>query len=117
MEEDRDNFYKESNYYLDMYDNRISTLNDKISKIKDTIKNNKTLTNAEKNELQNKIKELTTQRDSVNNEHRRAVNKMLELNKEKKLYEELKKEIEDFFDFTNKEMKYDFNGFDKDGFH
>ena len=85
MEEDRDNFYKESNDYLDMYDNRISTLNDKISKIKDTIKNNKTLTNAEKNELQNKIKELTTQRDSVNNEHHRAVNKMLELKKEKNI--------------------------------
>ena len=42
MEEDRDNFCKESNDYLDMYDNRISTLNDKISKIKDAIKNNKT---------------------------------------------------------------------------
>ena len=117
MKKDRDNFDKKSNDYLDIFDNKISTLNDKISKIKDTIKNNKTLTNAEKNELQNKIKELTTQRDSVNNEHRRVVNKMLELNKEKKLYEELKKEVENFFDFTNKNIKYDFNGFDKDGVH
>ena len=88
----------------------------KISKIKDTIKNNKTLTNAEKNGLQNKIKELTTQRDSVNNEHRRAVDKMLELKKDKK-YEELKKDVENFFHFTSKEMKYGFNGFDKDGVH
>ena len=37
---------------------------------------------------------------------------MLELKKEKKLYEELKKEVENFFDFTNKEIKYDFNGLD-----
>ena len=84
MKEDRDNFDKKSNDYLDIFDKKISTLNDKISKIKDTIKNNKTLTNAEKNELQNKIKELTTQRDSANNEHRRAVDKILNLKKEKK---------------------------------
>ena len=115
MKKDRDNFDKKSNDYLDIFDNKISTLNDKIFKIKDTIKNNKTLTNAEKNELQNKIKELTTQRDSVNNEHRRAVNKMLGLKKEKKLYEELKKDVENFFDFTNKEIKYDFNGFNSYG--
>ena len=48
-------FDKKSNDYLDIFDNKISTLNDKISKIEDTIKNNKALTNAEKNELQNKI--------------------------------------------------------------
>ena len=42
---------------------------------------------------------------------------MLELKKEKKLYEELKKEVEKFFDFTNKKIKYGFNGFDKDGVH
>ena len=59
MKKDRDNFDKKSNDYLDIFDNKISTLNDRIFKIKDTIKNNKTLTNAEKNELQNKIKELT----------------------------------------------------------
>ena len=113
MKKDRDNFDKKSNNYLDIFDNKISILNDKISKIKDTIKNNNTLTNAEKNELQNKIIELTTQRDSLNNEHRRAVDKMLELKKEKKLYEELKKEVENFFDLTNKEIKYDFDkGFD-----
>ena len=67
--------------------------------------------------MQNKIKELTTQRDSVNNEYRRAVNKIIDLKKEKKSYEELKKRVEDFFDSTDKEMKYDFNGFDKDGVH
>ena len=96
MKKDRDNFDKKSYDYLDIFDDKISTLNDKISKIKDTINNNKTLTNAGKNVLQNKIKELTTQRDSVNNEHRRAVNKMLELKKEKKLYEELKKRLKIF---------------------
>ena len=91
MKKDIDNFDKKSNDYLDIFDNKISTLNDKIFKIKDTIKNNKTLTNAEKNEFQNKIKELTTQRDSVNNEYRRTVNKILELKKERKIYEGLKK--------------------------
>ena len=55
MKENIDNFDKKSNDYLDIFDNKVSTLNDKIFKIKDTIKNNKTLTNAEKNELQNKI--------------------------------------------------------------
>ena len=40
-------------------DNKINTLNDEIFKIKYTIKN-KNLTSAEKNELQNKIKELET---------------------------------------------------------
>ena len=85
MKKDRDNFDKKSNDYLDVFDNkiRLRTLNDKISKIKDIIKNDKTLTNAEKNELQNKIEELTTQRDSINNEHRKAVNKMLKLKKNK----------------------------------
>ena len=117
MKKDRDNFDKKSNDYLDIFDNKISTLNDKISKIKDTIKNKKILTNAEKNELQNKIKELTIQRDSINSEHLRAVNKMLEPKKEKKLFEELRKEVENFFDFTNKEIKYHFSGFDKDGVH
>ena len=55
MKENIYNFDKKSNDYLDIFDNKISTLNDKIFKIKDTIKNNKILTNAEKNELQNKI--------------------------------------------------------------
>ena len=32
MKEDIDNFDKESNDYLDIIDNKISTLNDKISK-------------------------------------------------------------------------------------
>ena len=51
MKKDRDNFDKKSNEYLYIFDNKIRTFNGKISKIKDTIKNNKTLTNAEKNEL------------------------------------------------------------------
>ena len=55
MKENIDNFDKKSNDYLDIFDNKIRTLNDKISKIKDTIKNNKTLTNPEKNEFQYKI--------------------------------------------------------------
>ena len=75
---------KKSNYYLDIFDNKISTLNDKIFKIEDTIKNNKTLTIAEKNELQNKIEKLTTQQDSINNEYRRAVDRILELKDLKK---------------------------------
>ena len=41
--------------YLDKFDNKVSTLNDEISKIKYEIKS-KTFTSAEKNELQNKIK-------------------------------------------------------------
>ena len=75
---------KKSNYYLDIFDNKISTLNDKIFKIEDTIKNNKTLTIAEKNELQSKIEKLTTQQDSINNEYRRAVDRILELKDLKK---------------------------------
>ena len=117
MKEDRDNFDKKSNDYLDIFDNKISTLNDKISKIKDTIKNNKILTNAERNELQNKIKELTTQQDSVNNEHRRAVDKILNLKKEKKEYEALIKDLEKIYYSTSEEEKYDSYGFDKYGIH
>ena len=48
MKENIDNFDKKLNDYLDIFDNIISTLNDKIFKIKDTIKNNKILTNVEK---------------------------------------------------------------------
>ena len=43
MKENIDNCDKKSNDYLDIFDNKISTLNDKIYKIKDIIKNNKTL--------------------------------------------------------------------------
>ena len=68
MKENIDNFDKKSNDYLDIFDNKISTLNDKISKIKDTIKNNRTLTNADKNELQNKI-------EIINNEKKRIERK------------------------------------------
>ena len=38
MKKDRDNFDKKSNDCLDIFDNKKSTLNDKNSKIKDTIK-------------------------------------------------------------------------------
>ena len=87
MKENIDNFDKKSNDYLDVFDNKTSTLNDKISKIKDAIKNNMILTNAEKNKLQNEIeiinkerkelqkniKKIFSQKDSINNKHRRAV--------------------------------------------
>ena len=53
----------------------MNVLNDKISKIKYTIKN-KTLTSTEKDELQNKIKELERQRNSINNELSHAVHIM-----------------------------------------
>ena len=36
MKENIDNFDKKSNDYLDIFDNKISTLNDKIFKIKDS---------------------------------------------------------------------------------
>ena len=87
MKENIDNFNKKSKDYLDIFDNKISTLNDKIFKIKDTIKNNKILTNAEKNELQNKIEiinkekkelqenieKIISQKNSINNEYRKSV--------------------------------------------
>ena len=81
MKENIDNFNKKSNDYLDIFDNKISTLNDKIFKIKDTIKNNKILTNSEKNELQNKIEiinkenieKIFSQKNSINNEYRKSV--------------------------------------------
>ena len=60
------NKLEKSNDYLDKHDNKISTLNDKISRMKYAIKNNKALTDAEKNELQKKIKDITTQQDSIN---------------------------------------------------
>ena len=83
MKKDREIFNEKSNDYLDIFDNKISKSNNKIFKIKHTIKNNKDLTNPEKNEFQNKINELTKQKNSVNNEHSRAVNKIKNL-KEKK---------------------------------
>ena len=71
--------------------------------------------------MQNKINELTNQKRSVSNEYRRAINKIIELKKEKKLYEEsyeeLYENVEKFFDFEEKKKKYDFNGFDVDGVH
>ena len=53
MKKDREICNNISNDYLDIFDNKISKLNDKIFKIKDTTKNNKDLTNSEKDELQN----------------------------------------------------------------
>ena len=38
MKENIDNFYQKSNDYLDIFDNKTSTLNDKIFKIKDKLK-------------------------------------------------------------------------------
>ena len=71
--------------------------------------------------MQNKINELNRQKTSINNEHRRAVNKIKNLKKEKKIheesYEELYKNVERFFDFEEKKIKYDFNGFDEDVIH
>ena len=55
--EDNINKLQKINEYLDKFDNKINVLNDKIFKIKYTIKN-KTLAIAEKDKLQNKIKEL-----------------------------------------------------------
>ena len=100
IKENIDNFDKKSNDHLDMFNNKVSTLNDKISKIKDIIKNNVILTNAEKNELQNKIEiinkeknelqenieKTTSQKNSINNEHRRAVD-TIKKDKEPKKYE------------------------------
>ena len=54
-------------------DNKINTLNDEIFKRKYAIKNNN-LTSAEKNELQNKIKELEIQKNSINSKFRRTIN-------------------------------------------
>ena len=87
MKENIDNFDKKSNDYLDIFDNKIRTLNDKMFKIKDTIKNNKILTNAEKNELQNtieiinkekkelqeNIEKIISQKISIINEYRKSV--------------------------------------------
>ena len=85
--EDNINKLEKINEYLDKFDNKINTLNDKISKIEYAIKNT-TLTNAEKNELQNKIKELNTQKDSINNELRHAVKVINNLKKKGKKSEE-----------------------------
>ena len=60
---------------------------------------------------------MTNQKNSINNEHRRAVNKIINLKKEKKNYEELYENVEKFFDFKEKKIKYDFNGFDEDGIY
>ena len=84
MKKNIDNFDKKSNDELNMLDNKISTLNDKILKNIYIIKNNKTLTNVERNELQNKIKDITTQRDSINSAVRHAVNVIKKQKKKKK---------------------------------
>ena len=76
-------------------DNKINTLNDAIK-----IKN---LTSAEKNELQNKIKELETQKNSINSKFRRTIN----IIKKKKESEKSEKFMK----------KYDSNGFDENGIH
>ena len=70
--EDYINKLEKLNEYLDKFDNKMSVLNDKISKIKYAIKN-KTLTSDEENELQNKIKKLESEKNSINNELTHAV--------------------------------------------
>ena len=68
-----DNINKlEKNGYLDKFDNKMSVLNDKISKIKYATKNN-TLSSDEKNELENKIEKLESEKNSINNELSHAV--------------------------------------------
>ena len=142
MKENIDNFDKKSNDYLDICDNKISTLNLKISKIIDTIKNNKTLANAEKNELQNKIeiinkekkelqeniKKIISQKDSIHSEHRRAVD-VIKKYKESKKYEynlktmkkmeELEEDLENAYKtiYVLAKNKYDSNSFDIYGNH
>ena len=87
--EDNINKLEKISEYLDKFDNKMSVLNDKISKIKYAIKN-KTLTSPEKDELQNIIKELKSEKDelqnkikklgseknTINNEHSHAVHIM-----------------------------------------
>ena len=109
MKENIDNFDKKPNYYLDIFDNKISTLNDKIFLKKDTIKNNKILTNAEKNELQDKIENINkekkelqentekiiSQKNSINNEYRKSVD-IIKKYKESKKYEDNLETMEKF---------------------
>ena len=61
------------------------------------------MTNAERNELQNKIKDIITQRDSINNEYRHAVNVIKKLKKEKRETKELEKEFKGLFNNISKE--------------
>ena len=67
--------------------------------------------------MQNKINELNSQKNSINNEHHRAVNKTKNL-KEKKIYEEsyeeLYKNVEFFFDFEEKKINEDEDGIHND---
>ena len=61
------------------------------------------MTNAEINKLQNKIKDITTQRDSINNENRHVVNVIKKLKKEKRETKELEKEFKEFCNNISKE--------------
>ena len=123
MKENIDNFDKKSNDYLNIFDNKTSTLNDKIFKIKDTIKNNKILTNAEKNELQNKIKiinkekkelqenieKIISQKHSINNEYCKSVD-IIKKYKESKKYEDILeameriKKLEEYLETSHKSI-------------
>ena len=129
--EDNINKLEKINEYLDKFDNKMSVLNDKIFKINYTIKN-KTLTSAEKDKLQNKIKDLESQKNSINNELSHAVHIRKKKFPEKfKKFEEIKKSEfkeskesdEDYFNFFDESRihkcihtKYDFGGFDRNGF-
>ena len=77
--EDNINKLEKINECLDKFDNKMNVLNNKISKIKYTTKN-KTLTSAKKDELQNKIKELESQKNSINNELSHVVHIMKKKN-------------------------------------
>ena len=104
MKENIDNFDKKSNDYLDIFDNKISTLNDKIFKIKDTIKNNKILTNVEKNEWQNKIEimnkekkelkenieKIISPKNSINNKYCKSVDIIKKYRESEKYKDNLK---------------------------
>ena len=64
---------------------------------------------------------MSSQKKSINNKYRRSVKKIKNLKKERKFYEEsyeeLYENVEKIFDFEEKKIKYDFNGFGEDGVH
>ena len=86
--------------FIEIYNDIIN--GDQVNKIKYAIKS-KNLTSAEKNELQNKIKELETQKNSVNSKFRRRINVIKKKNESEKSEKFMK--------------KYDSNGFDENGIH
>ena len=100
-------------------DNKINTLNDEFFIIKYAIKN-KNLTSAEKNELQNKIKELETQKNSINSKFCRTIKVIKKKKESEKSKTFMKKYDSNGFDengvYKNTFTRYNPNGFDRDGF-